>query len=303
MNEDIRLYSRIGLVHHMLYPACMEDPDDHVHTLEAFVQRDDIETFDCCLPYGEERRRALIPAIRQSGKQAITFATHLFPLRKFPFSSDLPHEQAQIRMIVADMVDQAVDIGATGFIFASGGPAPTEATAAHYDAFADFSLWLCQELETYGITAMLEPFDTTVDKKYLYGPTRACVELVESLQPTVSNLGIELDVAHVPLMGESFDQAIRTVAPYLQRVHLGNCILRDPSHPQYGDTHPPVGFPGGEVDTPELTQILRCLLDVGYLSKERRGDLVLEMTPWLGWTVDQTVADSMDRLAAAWREV
>ena len=258
MKEDIRHYASLGLVHHMLYPKCMEDPDDHVRTLEAFVERDDIETFDCCLPYGQERRKRLIPAVRASGKADITFATHLFPLRKIGLSAPPPHEQAQVRMIMTDMVEQAAAIGATGFIFAAGGPSPREATKAHFATFADFCRWLCGELKPHGITALLEPFDTEIDKKFLYGSTEACIELIESLQPEVNNLGIELDLAHVPLMDETFEHAIRTVAPYLRRVHLGNCVLKDPSHPRYGDTHPPVGFPGGEIDVPELVTILRC---------------------------------------------
>lgn len=303
MNDDLRQYARVGLVHHMLYPRCMEDPDDHLQTLSAFVQRADIETFDCCLPYGGERRAKLIPLIRDSGKEAIVFATHLFPLRKLGFTTPAPHEQAQVRMIVEDMIEQAVAIGATGFIFASGGPAPAQAGPEHHAAFRDFCCWLTQALAPHGITALLEPFDTDVDKKFLYGSTENCVGLIESLGPATTNFGIELDVAHLPLMRESFEDAIRTVAPHLKRVHLGNCVLADPSHPRYGDTHPPVGFESGEIDVPELTRILRCLLDVGFLQPEHRGALLLEMTPWPGRTVEETITDNFDRLARAWSEV
>lgn len=303
MKTNIRSYALIGLVHHMLYPECMQDADVHTRTLEAFVQREDIETFDCCLPYGEDRRNQLIPQIRDSGKHEVTFATHLFPLRKFSFAVTLPHEQAQVRMIVQDMVGQAAAIGATGFIFASGGPAPEDATDAHYAAFADFCRWLCDELRPHGITAMLEPFDTQIDKKYLYGSTNACVDLIESLRPEVDNLGIELDMAHLPLMGETFEHAIKTVAPYLKRVHLGNCVLRDTTHPRYGDTHPPIGFPAGEIDVPELVEILTGLMDISFLNPSQRGSLVIEMTPWPGMSVEDTVADSMARLTAAWEQV
>jgi len=303
MQDDIRQYARLGFVHHMLYPECMEDPDAHVRTLEAFIQRDDMETFDCCLPYGDERRARLIPLIRECGKEHITFAMHLFPLRKIGLSSPAPHEQAQIRMIVKDMVEQAAAIGATGFIFASGGPDPAQATPAHREAFADFCRWLCLELKPHDITALLEPFDTTIDKKFLYGSTAECMALIDSLRPEIDNFGIELDLAHVPLMFESFEGAIRTVAPALKRVHLGNCVLKDQSNPRYGDTHPPIGFDGGEIDVPEIAEILRCLLDVGFLSPHERGDLLIEMTPWPGRTVEETVTDAKDRLHKAWARV
>jgi len=300
-DKDIRNYARIGMVHHMLYPKCIEDADYHVQTLRSFVEREDIETFDCCLPYGDDRRRTLIEAIQHCGKTDVAFAIHLYPLLTLPLSTPVPHGKAQVRMIVRDMVEQAVAIGATGFVFASGRPSPQEASSENYQAFAEFCGWLCTELAPHGITALLEPFDTAIDKKFLYGSTRACVELVESLRPEADNLGIELDLAHVPLMGETFEGAITTVAPYLKRVHLGNCILKDHSHPRYGDTHPPMGYPGGEIDIPELADILRCLLEIGFLNKQDRGNLVLEMTPWPGWGVEETVADSLARLDGAWQ--
>lgn len=303
MKAPITDYGRLGLVHHMLYPDCAERPADHVRTLKALAARTDIETLDCCLPYDPTARDELILALRACGKTDITFATHFFPLRKISFCSTSLPEQAQVRMIVDDMVRQAVAIGATGFIFASGGPSPAEATPAHHAAFKEFCRWLCGKLKPHGITAQLEPFDMTIDKKFLYGPTAGCVALIESLQPGVGNLGIELDMAHLPLMGESFAHAIRTVAPHLKRVHLGNCVMRDKSHSRYGDTHPPAGFPGGEIDVPEMAEILRLLLDVGFLSRENRGNLVIEMTPWPGKTVEETIADGLERLAKAWEHV
>jgi sugar phosphate isomerase/epimerase len=303
MHAPISRHARLGLVHHLLYPDCGEHPEDHVRTLRALAERTDIETFDCCLPYEPAARAELVSCLRTCGKSDITFATHFFPLRKLSFCTPSRTEQAQVQMIVRDMVAQAAAIGATGFIFASGGPTPSEASPAHRAAFGDFCRWLCGELRPHGITALLEPFDTTIDKRFLYGPTAQCVALIESLQPEVDNLGIELDLAHVPLMGERFDDAIRTVAPYLKRVHLGNCVLRDRAHPRYGDTHPPMGYPGGEIDVPELAGILRLLVEVAYLSQEQRGNLVLEMTPWPGKTVEETIADSFGRLDAAWRQV
>ena len=303
MNEPITNYARLGLVHHMLYPDCAEHPAAHACTLIALAERPDIETFDCCLPYDEEARAEIIPVLRACGKADITFATHFFPLRKISFCTTSRTEQAQIRMIVQDMIDSAAAIGATGFIFPSGGPTPADATPANSTAFAEFCRWLCGELKPHGISAQLEPFDMTIDKKFLYGPTQECVALIESLRPQVDNLGIELDMAHLPLMGESFADAIRTTAPYLKRVHLGNCILRDQNDPRYGDTHPPMGYPGGEIDVPELTEILRLLRKVGFLNTQQRGNLIIEMTPWPGKTVEETIAGGFRRLHDAWREV
>jgi len=127
--------------------------------------------------------------------------------------------------------------------------------------------------------------------------------LIRSLRPEVDNFAIELDVAHLPLMGETFGDAIRTTAPYLQRVHLGNCVLDDPSSPFYGDQHPPIGVEGGEIDVAELAEILDLLLQVGYLDKGARRPLVLEMKPLPGSTVEETVTEGMEKLRQAWELV
>ncbi len=303
MSDDIRKYAALGLVHHMLYPETMADPAEHARTLAEFAKRTDIDTFDCCLPYDAEQAAVAAAAVQASGKRGITFVTHLFPARKLSFSSLPYYEQAQIRSLMAELIRHAVLLKASGFIFPSGGPPHDEAAPAHFEAFSGFCRWLCGELKPHGITVMLEPFDFTIDKKFLYGPTQKCAELIESLKPEVDNMAIELDMAHLPLMGESFEDAIRVAAPHLARVHLGNCILRDTTHPRYGDTHPPIGFPGGEIDVPELALILRCLREVGFLDARNRGNLVVEMTPWPGKTVEETVADAWRRVHEAWAMV
>lgn len=301
MNTPISSYARLGLVHHMLYSNALHDPQEHARTLKAFVARPDIETFDCCLPYGEKWRKEAIQSILASGKEHLTFATHLFPLRKLTFCSTSYSEQAQARMIVSDMVDQAAEMGATGFIFASGGPSPKDALPANYEAFADFCRWLCARLAPHGITALLEPFDMEFDKRFLMGPTARCVELIESLG--IQNIGIELDMAHLPLMGESFREAILVAAPWLKRVHLGNCVMRNTSDPFYGDKHPPIGYPGGEIDVPELSEILATLLEVRFLDPSNRGDLIVELNPFPGLSEDLSIADNFLRVYDAWKLV
>ena len=300
MRQDIREYARIGFVHHLLYPRCVGDAAYHFETLNEFVQRDDMETFDCCIPFGEPYKQKAIAAVKNSGKEAV-YSMHLFPLRKISLSSDSPQEQNLIRLYLEDQIAVASAMGATGFVFASGADVPAPERPVARENFRNVCEWLCSELDKYGITALLEPFDREFDKKFLYGPTSECMELINALKPGIDNFGIELDVAHLPLMGESFEHAFSTVAPKLKRIHIGNCVLKDSSSKWYGDTHPPVGFTGGEIDIPELTEILRLALNIGYLDKTNRGALVLEMQPFPDKTVEETIRDSLKRLEHAWK--
>jgi sugar phosphate isomerase/epimerase len=303
MQESLARYARLGVVYHMLYSRCMSDPDYHVATLEKFLRRTDIETFDFCLPYGSERQARLIPSIKASGMQNIVYATHLVPLRKISFASDSYFEQAQMRMIIADMVEQAGACGCSGFIFASGGPAYARGAQANHDAFYDFCCWLCEALAKHDIDALLEPFDYDFDKSYLYGPLDKNIELVERVARNFPNIGIELDIAHLPLMREELVSSIRRSAKWLKRVHLGNCVMKDTADPFYGDRHPPVGYPGGEIDVPQLQTALQALLDTGFLSTKKRGDVVLELTPFPGRSEDDSVVDNFQRVSLAWQAV
>lgn len=301
MKEDIREFARIGFVHHMLYPECTKDPDYHSETLLKFIRREDIETFDCCIPYGEDRRRKVIDRVRDCGKEVV-YALHLFPSRKISLSSLCPQEQGLSRIVIKDQINMAAAIGAAGFVFVSGTDLPENRNEAK-KCFSDFCKWFCSELKPHGIDALLEPFDRTIDKKFLLGPIDECVQFLGSLSKEINNIGIELDFAHLPLMGEDFEASILKTAPYLKRVHLGNCVLRNKNNPLYGDQHPPIGIEEGEIDIPELNVILRGLLKAGYLDKNRRGAVVLEMTPLPGKSVEYTISDSFGRLRRAWEMV
>ena len=76
-----------------------------------------------------------------------------------------------------------------------------------------------------------------------------------------------------------------------------------PDDPFFGDRHPPFGYPGGEIDVPELTVILRALLNAGYLGTQLRGTLVIETRPLPGDDVGQRAAEGLAKLDAAWRAV
>lgn len=297
--EDIRKYAKIGLVYHLLYPQCVADPDYHINTLEQFVQRTDIETLDCCIPFGDERRQRAGRALTECEKEVVC-AAHLFPFGKLSPATGNPQEQAIVRLVMEDQIQTAAAAGAVGFIIASGSDVLEEQRPDAREAFADFCVWFCKRAKQYNMTIMLEPMDRTFDKRFLYGPTEECAQLVESLAHQVDNFGIELDVAHLPLMGESFRDAFRTVAPYLKRVHLGNCVTSDPASPWYGDKHPPIGIEGGEIDVAQLADVLRAALEIGYIGKDNRGALVFEIQPFPGRSVEQTVRDNMDRLERAW---
>jgi sugar phosphate isomerase/epimerase len=298
MKGNIREYARVGLVHHMLYQKEIFTPKEHLRTFSEMLDRDDIETVDCCLPYDEEDRKLFRAEIARCNKEVV-YAMHLIPAKKLSPSSMDPLEQPIVRLVMDDQVKAAGMIGSTGFIFVSGPDTPENREGPRL-AFMDFCRWFCGRLAGYGIWGLLEPFDRTIDKKYLYGPVDECIELIKRLRPEVNNLAIELDIAHLPLMGEKIDEAIFKAGKDIRRVHIGNCVLKDKNNKFYGDKHPPIGIEGGEIDVEQTALALSSLYSTGYLDKNNRGALLMEMQPYPGMTVEETIRYSFDKLNKAW---
>lgn len=302
MPSPIRDVAKIGFAHHMLYPAVTRDAGLLCKTLLDFCQWPGLETLDCCLPYEQPYLDQLIPALRRCGK-SICFACHYYPLRTLPLAARSAAQHAQCWWIMDRLIEQAAAIGAEYFLLGAGKPAFPDACPEDFQAFDAFCHELCAKLQPHGITALLEPFDYSIDKCFLYGPIDDCIRLADRILKHHDNFGFCLDMAHLPLMQEDVANAIRRSAPYTRRVHLGNCVLRDKQHPAYGDMHPPMGLPGGEIDVPELTLILRELVRSGYLSTSRRRELVLEITPFPELSPEASAADNLARLDQAWAAI
>ncbi len=299
MNLDIKHYAKTGFAHFMLYPDCVRDETISEITLGDFSQRDDIECLDCCLPYNPQVRQKLIQQLSTCDKH-IGYAIHPFPLDKISLGSLDDHEQGLIRLALEDQLRAAGAIGAKTFTIASGlDPGPEHREAAK-SQFRECCRWICDHAKKLGMIVTLEPFDRNTARNFLYGPTHECIELIESLKPEVDNLKIQLDIAHIRLSGETFEHAIRTAQEHLQHMHLGNCVMKDQTDPYFGDRHPPIGYHAGEIDTLELIEVLKVLIDVGYLSKQNRGTLVIEARPLPGVSVEQTIQNQYQYLDQAW---
>ncbi|MAE59755.1 MAG: hypothetical protein CMJ49_00195 [Planctomycetaceae bacterium] len=302
MREDLSKYAKIGLAHFMLWPHCIEDDAVLADTLPQILSRTDIDVIDYCLPFDTALRRQLAQAVRDSGKDAV-YVTFPLPIVQLPLGSPAHHHQGINRLALQNQIEAAVAGGSNQMVFATG-PDPGPADRALWQrAFADLTQWFCRAADAHQITVNFESFDRETDRKFLYGPTHECTALIESLAPDITNLRLLLDTSHLLLMGESFDHALRAAGPLLGRVHLANCIMADPNHPLFGDRHPPFGYPDSEVDTPQLTQMLRSLLETGYLNPDNRRHLVVEIQPWPGRTIDQTIDDNLERLHNAWTDL
>jgi sugar phosphate isomerase/epimerase len=300
MQAPLTDYARLGLTHHSLFPA-KHDPALHLGTLPRVLGRHDIEVVDLTIPYGREYRAKAVDLVRSAGKTTI-YNGYLMPTPLIPLGTLSPTERAQLLLLARDQVDVACEIGCAYFMQSVGADPGSDLRSRAFDALAEYIAELDAHMKLKSRMAFLiELMDRGTHKKSLCGPTAEVVDFVVRTRKQVPDLGVVLDINHLVLMGEPFRDAFLCCRDYLKHIHLGNCILRDRSHPLWGGSHPPIGIEGGEIDVPQLADLFRLLLDIGYLDRDRRGTMSLEIVPFPGRSPEETIDDNMKRLHEAWR--
>lgn len=194
--------------------------------------------------------------------------------------------------------EQAVAFGAES-VAVLAGPWDVASTKQHVAALIDSLTDLSRDADRYGLNLALEVFDDAVDKKVLLGKTPLVKEVAHAVTNNVSNFGILHDLSHLPIIGETAQQALPPVADYLTHVHIGNAVVKDPSHPAYGDHHPRFGYPGGENDVPEVVDFLKVLFEIGFFRGGQRPILSFELKAQQGEKIEYVIANGKRTLNAA----
>jgi sugar phosphate isomerase/epimerase len=198
-------------------------------------------------------------------------------------------------------VDEAYELGTVGVAFLSGPDPGPEKRAEATDLLYDSLDQICAYAASRGsMKVALETFDQCVDKKALMGSNADAAKLSARLRQKHPHFGLMLDLSHFPIQFESTRDALYAAKDHLIHAHMGNCILKDKNQPGYGDAHPRFGIPGGENDVAELTDYLRALLEIGYLSKERRPILSFEVKPMGDESSEIVIANAKRTFVEAW---
>ncbi len=300
MRSELQDFAKIGLCHNSLFPF-KDDPVPHLDTIRYIVSREDIELVELTIPYGQEYREKALEIIEESNKTVI-YNGYLMPTSKMSQGTLSYTEREQILMLAKDQVDVAYRAGAIYLVQSIGKDPGENYRKIAYKGLKEYM----QELAAYMLERgemklLIEPMDRDLHKKSLCGPTKEIIEFLNTLN--LPNVGVIVDIAHIPLMGESFEHAIKTSGKFLHHVHLGNCILKDRIHPLWGDMHPPIGIKGGEIGIPELIKVFKLLLDVGYLSKAKRSTLTLEIRSMDDKNADEIIDENLSMIYRAWEKV
>ncbi|MEW6107107.1 MAG: hypothetical protein AB1563_12225, partial [Bacillota bacterium] len=140
-----------------------------------------------------------------------------------------------------------------------------------------------------------------VEKKSLVGPNNIALRIVQDVRKEYDNFGLLVDLSHLPLLGQTPEDALVPVKDYLMHVRIGNAVVGDRSHPAYGDAHPWFGIRGGANDVDEVVPFLRVLFDIGYLGNAGPPRTVsFEVKSLPGEAPEIVIANAKRTLNEAW---
>jgi len=266
-------YMQVGLVHFMMYPEAMAGGDDALESIERVAADPLFEVLEVTRienPQVRERVRA----VADMAHVDLGFGAQpgLLMNRLNTAALDETARQAAVAD-VKQSIDQAYEHGCRLLAMIDGLESwPGEAHKERAVEQVTRSLnELCdyaeQRAKDYLLTISLETFDRAIEKKSLLGPTRDAVDVARRVRERHPNFGLTIDLSHLPLLKETSRESLTLAKDYLIHTHIGNCQMREPGLPSYGDKHPRFGAPLTENDTAALTEFLTVLFEIGYLQK------------------------------------
>ena len=306
MQESIRSFCKLGVVHFMLYKDTITGEGSH-DSLLNLIASPDFDAVECSWINRDDVRRRAAEAFRQSDKTPAFGAQPVLLTQELDLNSPDEHQRRAAVEAVKAVIPQARELGAQGFALLSGRAVPPADHQAAVQRLVRSLSDIADALaEPSPIPLILETFDQLpYGKNRLIGPNRDAARIARELRRSHPSFGLMIDLSHLPLQGESPREAWEAVGEYLVHAHMGNCIMNRPDHPMNGDAHPPLCHPEGENGVNELTEYLSVLYNGGFLNRETRPVLSFEVSPdpALAASPEEVLRQSLDTLSEAWRRV
>lgn len=302
MNGKPQDCMNVGMIHFMAFPEGAKPGGPTVETLTKLCADDYFSVVEVTSVKDPETRKRAIEVTQKSGRTVLFGAQPVLLGGKLNLNALDVRERQKAVDAVRACIAEAVEWKAQGLAVLSGPvPAPQ-----HRDLAKTMLIVSLKELcevsrRLNGPPIRLETFDSVpYGKNCLVGPTAEAADLADKVAAFYPTFGLTLDLSHLPLLNETAAQAIPAAEGLLRHIHIGNCVMRDPAHPAYGDNHPTFGCPGGENDVKELTLFLKALLDAKYIGQGKKNVVSFEIKPYGAQTSDEVLANAKKTLDAAW---
>ena len=303
MNESIYKYMKVGLVHFMAYPSTIKGEGPVVETIKKVILDDYFSAIEITTikdPAAKEQVKAML----ESSHMTIAYGAQPRLLTGGLNINSLD-EAARVSALdnLKQGIDEAYEIGASSFAFLSGNYQEASKEDS-YQALVASTREICAYAASRGdMKIALEVFDYDVDKKSLIGPADLALRYATEIKAEYPNFGLMVDLSHIPLIHETIEESLLPVKDYIVHAHIGNCVVKSPDMPAYGDVHPRFGFPNGENDVNEVVDYLRVLLNIGFLNTTKPPVVSFEIKPFGNEDPDIVIANAKRTLNEAWARV
>ncbi|CAN5472056.1 TIM barrel protein [soil metagenome] len=303
MNAPLCNYMKVGLVHFMAFPETMKGEGPVLETIKKVVLDEYFAAIEITTVKDLDVRKK-VKSLLESSHMTVAYAAQPRLLTTGLNLNDTNEEGRQRALAnVKEGIDEAYEIGATGYSFLSGKYDEDRKEEA-FDLLVKSTNEICAYTKSKGdMKVSLEVFDYDVDKRSLIGPADLALRYVQEVRKEHDHFGLMVDLSHIPLIHETIEESLLPVKEYITHAHIGNCVVKSPDMPAYGDVHPRFGFPNGENDVAEVTHYLKVLLDIGYLNTENPPIVSFEVKPFGDEDPDVVIANAKRTLNAAWAKV
>jgi DhnA family fructose-bisphosphate aldolase class Ia/sugar phosphate isomerase/epimerase len=193
-----------------------------------------------------------------------------------------------------ELIDEAYEIDAHAFCFLSGqDPGSEQGTRERRLALRSLTLSIkemcrynresAKKLKRKPLSMTLEIFDRVKEKNMknqLIGPSSDARTLAEEVKIDAGydEFGLLYDISHMFLIYDGFNheevQVLHTLKPFLNWVHVANSIS-EKGHERYGDLHPSMDHPDGNVTPDVLKNFYTALMNIDF-----EGGIGLEVMPY-----------------------
>lgn len=265
MKELWHGYLSLGIIHPMIYPACLKGEGPILETISTIA----LDSFFGTIEVRRPLDSAMLPKMRKildiSGLRVGIAGQPPLLVSKLNLNSENEEERQKALNDVKLSIDAGVALCAEKVVVLSG-PCPENTKKAAAKKLLISSLKeLAQYAKQKGLIFSLETFDDTVDKKCLIGPSEEAAELAAEIRKDFPGFGLCLDLSHLPLLNEKSADALGSTKKYLNHIHVGTAFVADKTSPAFGDQHPRFNLPGSMNSSKDLAEFVRILFKIGYL--------------------------------------
>ena len=277
----------LGFSPTMLFPEAFDDPLAHFDALMSCCRYPFFETFETYLPEEKAMRSAVIREMHIREKNLNYNVPGILQVEGslYPCSDD-PCVRKRALEYTKKHAEYGAECDCRLFIMtacADQGPQKRqELLKRYYEYFLESALYA----KSLGMEVAIEPIERHRFKKLILGPTKeVCKFVIQAQKDGADNVRLMLDIAHLPLMGETLEEAIQdSLGAGLTHIHMGDAVL-DPGSRFYGHTHPPLNVHGSEYNFDTFVQQFLLLFKYDIVPKiagKRRGSISIECRPYPG---------------------